>query len=40
MDNIVDPLSHAKTDIQKRMVENLKFADADFWKRVEKGLKL
>ena len=40
VDNIVDPLSHAKTDIRKRMVENLKKADAELGKRVEKGLKL
>jgi catalase len=40
VDNIVDPLSHAKPEIQKRMVENLKKADADLGKRVEKGLKL
>jgi len=40
VDNIVDPLSHAKKGIQKRMVENLKFADADLGKRVEEGLKL
>jgi catalase len=40
VDNIVDPLSHAKPEIQKRMVENLKKADAELGKRVEKGLKL
>jgi len=40
VDNIVDPLSHAKPEIQKRMVENLKKADAGLGKRVAKGLKL
>jgi catalase len=40
VDNIVDPLSHAKKDIQKRMVENLTKADAALGKRVAKGLKL
>lgn len=40
VDNIVDPLGHAKTEIQKRMVENLKKADAELGKRVEQGLKL
>jgi catalase len=39
VDNIVDPLGQAKPEIQKRMVENLKKADADLGKRVEKGLK-
>jgi catalase len=40
VDNIVDPLGHAKKEIQKRMVENLKKADAELGKRVAKGLKL
>ena len=40
VDNIVDPLSHARKDIQKRMVENLTKADAALGKRVAKGLKL
>lgn len=40
VDNIVDPLGHANPEIQKRMVENLKSADADLGKRVEKGLNL
>jgi catalase len=40
VDNIVDPLSHAKPEIQKRMVENLRKADAELGKRVEKGLKI
>ena len=40
VDNIVDPLSHANKDIQKRMVQNLTTADAALGKRVAKGLKL
>jgi catalase len=40
VDNIVDPLSHAKKEIQKQMVENLTKADAELGKRVAKGLKL
>jgi catalase len=40
VDNIVDPLGHANKDIQKRMVENLKKADAELGNRVAKGLKL
>jgi catalase len=40
VENIVDPLSNAKKEIQKRMVENLTRADAELGKRVEKGLKL
>jgi catalase len=40
VDNIVDPLGHATKEIQKRMVENLKKADAGLGKRVAKGLKL
>ena len=40
VDNIVDPLGHAKIEIQKRMVENLKKADAELGKRVAQGLKL
>jgi catalase len=40
VDNIVDPLSHAKPEIQKRMVENLRKADPELGKRVEKGLNL
>ncbi|MCX6685107.1 MAG: catalase [Methanoregula sp.] len=40
VDNIVDPLSHAKKEVQKRMVENLTKADANLGKRVAKGLKL
>jgi catalase len=40
VDNIVDPLSHAKKEIQRRMVENLRKADAELGKRVAKGLKL
>jgi catalase len=34
--NIVNSLSHATPEIQKRMVGNLKSADADLGKRVEK----
>jgi catalase len=40
VDNIVDPLSHANKEIQKRMVENLTKADTELGKRVAKGLKL
>ncbi|MCX6682929.1 MAG: catalase [Methanoregula sp.] len=40
VDNIVDPLSHAKKEIRKRMVENLTRADAELGKRVAQGLKL
>lgn len=40
VDNIVDPLSHAKKEIQKRMVENLTKADPELGKRVAKGLNL
>jgi catalase len=40
VENIVDPLSHAKKEIQKRMVENLRKADADLGRRVAKGLRL
>ena len=40
VDNIVDPLSHAKREIQTRMVENLTKADTELGKRVTKGLKL
>jgi catalase len=40
VDNIVDPLSNAKKEIQKRMVENLKKADKELGLRVAKGLKL
>ncbi len=40
VDNIVDPLSHAKVEIQKRMVENLTKADADLGRRVREGLHL
>jgi catalase len=40
VDNIVDPLGHAKKEIQKRMVENLTRADAELGKRVAQGLKL
>jgi catalase len=39
MDNIIDSLSHAKPEIQKRMVENLNAADAELGTRVAKGLK-
>jgi catalase len=39
VDNIVDPLGHAKIEIQKRMVENLTRADAELGKRVAQGLK-
>jgi catalase len=39
VDNIVDALGHAKIEIQKRMVDNLKKADADLGKRVAQGLK-
>lgn len=38
--NIVDPLSHAKVEIQKRMVENLTKADPELGERVREGLKL
>mgnify|MGYP005851934123 CR=1 FL=1 len=38
--NIVDSLSHAAIPIQKRMVENLRKADAEFGERVAKDLKL
>jgi catalase len=40
MDNIIDPLGHAKIEIQKRMVENLKNADVELGTRVAQGLKL
>jgi catalase len=40
VDNIIDPLSHAKKEIQKRMVANLTKADVALGKRVAKGLKL
>lgn len=40
VDNMVDSLGHANPEIQKRMVENLKSADAELGKRVEKGLNL
>ncbi|MCK9590933.1 MAG: catalase [Methanoregula sp.] len=40
VDNIVDPLSNATKEIQKRMVENLTKADADLGKRVAQGLNL
>lgn len=40
VDNIADSLSHAKPEIQKRMVANLISADAELGKRVEKGLKI
>jgi catalase len=40
VDNIADPLSHAKKEIQKRMVENLTKADGELGNRVAKGLKL
>ena len=40
VDNIVDSLKHAKKEIQKRMVENLKKADIDLGNRVKKGMKL
>ncbi|MDD1699295.1 MAG: catalase [Methanoregula sp.] len=40
VDNIVDSLGHAKTDIQKRMVKNLTNADAELGKRVAQGLKI
>ncbi|MDO8635534.1 MAG: catalase [Dehalococcoidia bacterium] len=39
VDNIVDSLSKAAKPIQQRMVGNLNRADADFGKRVSKGLK-
>ena len=38
VDNIADSLGHAKTDIQKRMVQNLTKADAELGKRVAQGL--
>jgi len=40
VDNIVDPLSKATKAIQRRMVQNLTKADANFGKRVAAGLKL
>jgi catalase len=40
VDNIIDPLGHATTDIQKRMVENLKSADIELGNRVAQGLKV
>jgi catalase len=40
VENIVDPLGHAKIEIQKRMVENLTRADPELGKRVAQGLKL
>ena len=40
VDNIADSLSHAKKEIQKRMVENLTKADAEFGRRVAQGLNL
>ncbi len=40
VDNIVDPLGHAKKEIQKRMAENLTKADAELGKRVAQGLKI
>lgn len=40
VDNIVDSLGHAEKTIQKRMVDNLSKANAEYGKRVEDGLKL
>ena len=40
VDNIVDSLSKANKAIQRRMVQNLTKADANFGKRVATGLKL
>ncbi|MCX6699506.1 MAG: hypothetical protein NTV68_06215 [Methanomicrobiales archaeon] len=40
VDNIVDPISHAKKEIKKRRVKNLTKADTDLGKRVKNGLKL
>lgn len=40
VDNIADSLSHAKKEIQKRMVENLTKADPEMGKRVAKGMNL
>ncbi len=40
VDNAVDSLGHAKLEIQKRMVENFKSADAELGERVKKGLNL
>ncbi|WP_440950023.1 catalase [Methanosphaerula subterraneus] len=40
VDNAVDSLGHAKSEIQKRMVENFKSADAELGERVKKGLNL
>jgi len=40
VDNIVDSLSHARKEIQKRMTENLSQADPELGRRVAKGLKI
>jgi len=40
VDNIVDSLSHAQLEIQRRMVENLNTADKELGRRVATGLNL
>jgi catalase len=40
VDNIIDSVAKANKQIQQRMIANLTKADAEFGKRVAKGLKL